>query len=117
MVTAIRSEWCGVNHPCRHRIKVYFNEPLSNLIQLMLASDVVVAMDSGPLHLARALRVNPIGLYTGKVNDPKLLISFPWLVEDNTAEVLRPESNKDHVFPGPILRAIQKRLDCSTGNR
>ncbi len=112
MVLSAHSDWPGVVHPCNHRVTVYFNEPLEQLIGLMLASDAVVCMDSGPLHLARALRVNPIALYTGKVNKTEEMLSFPWFVEDGTAEILIPDRSdaSGHVLPDMILHAVENRL-------
>jgi hypothetical protein len=111
MALTIRTEWHDMNRSSEQRIRLFSDEPLANLIDLMLASDVVVSMDSGPLHLARSLRVQPIGLYTKKVNDIAALMYFPWLVEDGTADVLKPNFNDDHVNPAHLSSAIQKRLN------
>lgn len=109
MVQAVRTDCPGVGHPCQNRLKIYVQEPLPEVLALMLASDVVVSMDSGPLHLARALRINPIALYTNKVKDSRYL-TFPWLVEDDTVEPLLPDCCEHHVSPGLLLHRIQSRL-------
>jgi hypothetical protein len=111
MAMTIRSDWRDLDQRYKDRIRLFSNEPLPDLIGLILASDAVVSMDSGPLHLARSLRVEPIGLYTGKVNDDKKLIAFPWLVEDATAEVLKPAAREKHVFPDQLVSAIRKKLN------
>ena len=111
MALTIRSDWQDYNQPSIHRIRLFSNEPLANLIELMFASDVVVSMDSGPLHLARSLRVHPIGLYTKKVNDEESLTYFPWLVEDGTVDVLKPNIGDEHVNPAHLSSAIQKKLN------
>ena len=111
MALTIRHDWQDNNQQSERRIRMFSNEPLANLIELLLASDVVVSMDSGPLHLARSLRVQPIGLYTKKVNDEEELTHFPWLVEDGTADVLKPNIGAEHVNPAHLLSAIQKKLN------
>jgi ADP-heptose:LPS heptosyltransferase len=111
MALTIRSDWQDIDQSPERRIRLFSDEPLPSLINLMLASDVVVSMDSGPLHLARSLRVQPIGLYTKKVNNIASLMWFPWLVEDGTADVLKPNLEDDHVNPAHLVSAIQKRLN------
>ncbi|HVT27122.1 MAG TPA: glycosyltransferase family 9 protein [Lacipirellulaceae bacterium] len=92
------------------RVIVFFGESLKVVRNIVSASDVVVSMDSGPLHLARALRLYPIGLYTGKVNDPRRFLLFPWFVDDGTIEALTPEVGEDHVSPGLLCKTIANRL-------
>ncbi|MBI1175799.1 hypothetical protein GC207_00005 [bacterium] len=87
-----------------------FNEPLSVVVDLLLASDVVVAMDTGPLHLARALRRAPIALYSSKVNDLRSFMAFPWFVDDGTVEVLRPDVGDSHVRVEQIVDSVGKSL-------
>jgi ADP-heptose:LPS heptosyltransferase len=111
MALTIRTEWQDIGQSSERRIRMFSDEPLANLINLMLASDVVVSMDSGPLHLARSLRVQPIALYTKKVNDLDALLYFPWLVEDGTADILKPNLDDNHVSPAHLASAIQKRLN------
>ena len=96
-------------------VRMCYNEPLSNIMDLMIASDVVVAIDSGPLHLARALRVKPIALYTGKINDPETFTTFPWYAEDGTIEPLKPWPPDTHVAAEEVLMAIERRLSHADG--
>jgi ADP-heptose:LPS heptosyltransferase len=111
MALTLRTDWMDQRQPLESRIRMFSEEPLASLIDIMLASDVVVSMDSGPLHLARALRIQPIGLYTGKVNKEELLTHFPWLVEDGTAETLKPNVGDEHVNPAHLISAILKKLN------
>ncbi len=89
------------------RVVLQLNKTFDEVIRLMLASDVVVSMDSGPLHIARMLRLNPIALYTSKVNDKEQMKDFLWFVDDGTARCLVPKKGDTHVLPEEVVRTIR----------
>ncbi len=91
-------------------LKTCYQQPMPVILDLIMGSDVVVAMDSGPLHLARTLRVKPIALYTDKVNDPERFLAFPWYVDDDTVDALIPPLGDTHVTTDQIVSEIKKRL-------
>lgn len=92
------------------RVVVFFNENLQAILNVMLACDAIVAMDSGPLHLARCLRRQPLALYTDKVNRKNKFEIFPWFVDDGTVEILKPKIGERHVDPNDIIARLRRRL-------
>jgi hypothetical protein len=102
-----------VNHSeavSRGRIKKLAGKRFDEIVSAIIASDVVVSMDTGPLHLARALRVYPIGLYTKKVLNKEEFLRFPWYVDDGTVLQLRPDSGDHHVSATDLIAAIEGHL-------
>jgi ADP-heptose:LPS heptosyltransferase len=96
----------------KDRIMILFDKSFVEVTALILASDVVVAMDSGPLHLARACRAMPLALYSSKVHDPELFLAFPWYVDDASVQRLVPDKRyKDpHVAANTLQKAIEQKL-------
>lgn len=93
------------------RLKKLAGKKLQEVISAIVASDIVVAMDTGPLHLCRTLRINPIGLYTKKVLNKEQFMRFPWYVDDGTVVQLHPDKGDPHVSVKSLIGAIEDRID------
>jgi Glycosyltransferase family 9 (heptosyltransferase) len=94
----------------RGRIRKLAGKRLHEVISAILASDVVVSMDTGPLHISRTLGVNPIGLYTKNVMDQHISLRY-WYVDDGSVTSLHPDDGDPHVSSKTIIDAIETRLD------